>query len=652
MIESIAEGLSNLHFLRPFWFAGLLPAAILLVYFGWRKRNVGNWHNIINPALLPFLIEDKDTEKGRKAQWNLGFLALSWVLCCLSLAGPTWQQLPQPVHKQDSVLVVILDLSPSMLGEDVTPSRLVRARYKLIDILTQRNEGVVGLVVYGGNAHTVSPLTDDTNTIITTVPVLAPSLLPVYGSNVEDAVTSAIDLIVSGGYSDADILLITDGVDLSAFSDISAMLSQQSSNRLSILGVGTAQGAPIPTGAGGFAKQANGNMIIAKLNINALQSLARDNGGIYRTITPDDSDVTAIINAMDQLFDKNTRETERSFDLWDDQGYWLIILLLPILLLNFRKGSLATILLLPMVFTHQPAQTYEWIDLWQTPNQQAAKLLDSGDSSGAQTLFDDPKWRASAAYKANNFDQASADFYTDDTATGHYNRGNALAKAGKLDDAIEAYDSALALEPNMEDAIANKSLVSQLKEQQQEQQEQNQDQQSQDQQSQDQRSQDQQSQDQQSQDQQSQDQQSQDQQSQDQQNQDQQSQDQQSQDQQNQDQQNQDQQNQDQQSQDQQNQDQQSQDQQSQDQQSQDQQSQDQQSQDQQSQDQPSPDTQDSMQTETNNALTEEEKQEQQAIEKMLRRVPDDPGGLLRAKFRYQSRLQQNNRPPPTQERW
>jgi Ca-activated chloride channel family protein len=622
MIESIAEGLSNLHFLRPFWFAGLLPAAILLVYFGWRKRNVGNWHNIINPALLPFLIEDKDTEKGRKAQWNLGFLALSWVLCCLSLAGPTWQQLPQPVHKQDSVLVVILDLSPSMLGEDVTPSRLVRARYKLIDILTQRNEGVVGLVVYGGNAHTVSPLTDDTNTIITTVPVLAPSLLPVYGSNVEDAVTSAIDLIVSGGYSDADILLITDGVDLSAFSDISAMLSQQSSNRLSILGVGTAQGAPIPTGAGGFAKQANGNMIIAKLNINALQSLARDNGGIYRTITPDDSDVTAIINAMDQLFDKNTRETERSFDLWDDQGYWLIILLLPILLLNFRKGSLATILLLPMVFTHQPAQTYEWIDLWQTPNQQAAKLLDSGDSSGAQTLFDDPKWRASAAYKANNFDQASADFYTDDTATGHYNRGNALAKAGKLDDAIEAYDSALALEPNMEDAIANKSLVSQLKEQQQEQQEQNQDQQSQDQQSQDQRSQDQQSQDQQSQDQQSQDQQSQDQQSQDQQNQDQQSQDQQNQDQQ------------------------------SQDQQSQDQQSQDQQSQDQQSQDQPSPDTQDSMQTETNNALTEEEKQEQQAIEKMLRRVPDDPGGLLRAKFRYQSRLQQNNRPPPTQERW
>jgi Ca-activated chloride channel family protein len=624
MIESIAEGLSNLHFLRPFWFAGLLPAAILLVYFGWRKRNVGNWHNIINPALLPFLIEDKDTEKGRKAQWNLGFLALSWVLCCLSLAGPTWQQLPQPVHKQDSVLVVILDLSPSMLGEDVTPSRLVRARYKLIDILTQRNEGVVGLVVYGGNAHTVSPLTDDTNTIITTVPVLAPSLLPVYGSNVEDAVTSAIDLIVSGGYSDADILLITDGVDLSAFSDISAMLSQQSSNRLSILGVGTAQGAPIPTGAGGFAKQANGNMIIAKLNINALQSLARDNGGIYRTITPDDSDVTAIINAMDQLFDKNTRETERSFDLWDDQGYWLIILLLPILLLNFRKGSLATILLLPMVFTHQPAQTYEWIDLWQTPNQQAAKLLDSGDSSGAQTLFDDPKWRASAAYKANNFDQASADFYTDDTATGHYNRGNALAKAGKLDDAIEAYDSALALEPNMEDAIANKSLVSQLKEQQQEQ---NQDQQSQDQQNQDQQNQDQQNQDQQNQDQQSQDQQSQDQQNQDQQSQDQQNQDQQSQDQQSQDQQNQDQQ-------------------------SQDQQSQDQQSQDQQSQDQPSPDTQDSMQTETNNALTEEEKQEQQAIEKMLRRVPDDPGGLLRAKFRYQSRLQQNNRPPPTQERW
>ena len=626
MIENIAEGLSNLHFLRPFWFAGLLPAAVLLVYFGWRKRNAGNWQNIINPALLPFLMEGTDTEKGSKSQWNLGFLALSWVLCCLSLSGPTWQQLPQPVHKQDSALVVILDLSPSMLGEDVNPSRLVRARYKLIDILTQRNEGVVGLVVYGGNAHTVSPLTDDANTIITMVPVLAPSLLPVYGSNVEDSIAAAIDLTVSGGYPDADILLITDGVDLSAFSDIKAMLSQQSNHRLSILGIGTTQGAPIPTGAGGFAKQANGNMIIAKLNINALESLARDNGGIYRTITPDDSDVTAIISAMNQLFDKNTRETQRSFDLWDDQGYWLIILLLPILMLSFRKGSITTILLLPMVFANQPAQAYEWIDLWQTPDQQAAKLLESGDSRGAQILFDDPKWRASAAYKANNFDQASADFYTDDTANGHYNRGNALAKAGKLDDAIEAYDSALALQSDMEDAIANRALVSQLKDQQQEQE--NQDQQSQDQENQDQENQDQQSQEQ---------------------NQDQQNQDQQNQDQQNQDQQSQDQQSQDQQSQDQQNQDQQSQDQQSQDQQNQDQQNQDQQSQDQQNQDKQPPDTQDSTQTD---AMTEEEKREQQAIEKMLRRVPDDPGGLLRAKFRYQSRQQKNNRPPPTQERW
>ena len=608
MFENLIELSNNFHFLRPWWFAGFLPVAAVVAFYSWRKRSAGSWENIINPELLPFLMQGSESKKALSSTWLLSIVILAWIICCLSLAGPTWQQLPQPVYKQDAALVVVLDLSPSMLAEDISPSRLVRARYKLIDVLTRRTEGVAGLIVYGGDAHTVSPLTEDSNTIVSIVPVLAPSLLPEYGSNVEEALASAVDLAVTGGYQQADILLISDGIHRSALSELTPIISQQGDFRLSILGVGTPQGAPIPTGAGGFAKQANGNMVVAKLNVTALQQLAASNGGIYQTLSADDSDVDALLIAMDSIFPDNTRETDRSFDLWDDQGFWLVLLLLPVVLLSFRKGSLVAVLLLPLAFNTQPAQAFEWKDLWKTPNQRAAEALSRGDYETAQDLFEDPMWRGSAAYKAGDFEQATTSFLNNDTAQGHYNRGNALAQDGDLQGAIDAYDRALSLDPDMQDAIANRALVEQLKDQQQDQDQDQQNQQSQDQ-------------------------------------------------------------DQEQQDQEQQNQDSSGQD--------QEQKNQDSQSQDQSQQDKEEkgkPDSEKSEQEKTADEkaleqaekdaeeaaaeaaldeLSDEEKQEQQDIEKMLRRIPDDPGGLLRAKFRYQSRQQNRQRKPPNnQERW
>ena len=610
MFENLIELSNNFHFLRPWWFAGFLPVAAVVAFYSWRKRSAGSWENIINPELLPFLMQGSESKKALSSTWLLSIVILAWIICCLSLAGPTWQQLPQPVYKQDAALVVVLDLSPSMLAEDISPSRLVRARYKLIDVLTRRTEGVAGLIVYGGDAHTVSPLTEDSNTIVSIVPVLAPSLLPEYGSNVEEALASAVDLAVTGGYQQADILLISDGIHRSALSELTPIISQQGDFRLSILGVGTPQGAPIPTGAGGFAKQANGNMVVAKLNVTALQQLAASNGGIYQTLSADDSDVDALLIAMDSIFPDNTRETDRSFDLWDDQGFWLVLLLLPVVLLSFRKGTLVAVLLLPLAFNTQPAQAFEWKDLWKTPNQRAAEALSRGDYETAQDLFEDPMWRGSAAYKAGDFEQATTSFLNNDTPQGHYNRGNALAQDGDLQGAIDAYDRALSLDPDMQDAIANRALVEQLKDQQQDQ-DQDQDQQNQQSQDQDQEQQDQ----------------------------------------------------------EQQNQDSSGQD--------QEQKNQDSQSQDQSQQDKEEkgkPDSEKSEQEKTADEkaleqaekdaeeaaaeaaldeLSDEEKQEQQDIEKMLRRIPDDPGGLLRAKFRYQSRQQNRQRKPPNnQERW
>ena len=607
---------ADFHFLRPLWFLGLIPAVLVLALFQWRKRSAGNWAQIINPALLPFLMQGETGKKRHSTAWLITGLALVWLLSCISLAGPTWQQLPQPVHKEDSALIVVFDLSPSMLAEDIKPSRLVRARYKLIDILKKRREGFTALVVYGGEAHTVSPLTEDSNTIISLVPILHPTLLPEYGSNTEEAIEIALELAINGGYEQADILLITDGVARSAFGTIQSMVSQAGKFRLSILGVGTDQGAPIPLGDGGFVKDSRGAILIPKLGASSLQALSSAQGGNYQTITAGDSDIEQMLAVTEQLFPDATRELDRSFDLWDDQGYWLAILLLPALLLSFRKGAVVTLVFAPLMFSSHPVEALDWKDLWQTPDQQGAQALEDGDLEAAQSLFNDSQWRGSAAYKAGNYDQAIDDYLGAETADAHYNRGNSLAKSGDLEGAIEAYNQALKQQPEMEDAAANRDLVEKLKEQQEE---------SSEQQDQDQEKKDQDKKDQQDQDQ----------------NQQQEDGDPQPSDS----------------SDEQQEQDQQDQQPEETEQEKEEREQAEQEAKEKEAQERKEKEQQEEAQQEEAQAEpTEEEKQAQQEIEQMLRRVPDDPGGLLRAKFRYQSRQRalepKRPKPPNDEERW
>jgi Ca-activated chloride channel family protein len=459
------EAFSDFHFIRPLWLLGIVPAALCLLMINRLARQAGNWSKVINPKLLPFLMQTDNHNENRLTQGFILGAAGCWLLICLALAGPSWNQLPQPVHKEDSALVLMLDLSPSMLAEDVTPSRLIKARYKMIDILKQRQQGFSGLVVYGGEAFTVSPLTEDGNTIISLIPTLHPALLPVYGSNTEDGIDAAIDLINNAGYQQADILLLTDGVSRSAFSDISSQLNNRNI-RLHILGIGTSEGAPIPMGNGGFVKDQTGSILLPKLDSTALRQLSALGRGKFATLTTDDSDIDYLLQAIASDFPETKEIGDQSFDIWEDNGYWLILLVLPLLLASFRKGVVFVIILAPNLLISPSTDASIWQDLWLTDDQQGYKALQQGDAEAAQGLFKNPQWQASAAYKNQDYKAAAKQFSQGDSADDFYNLGNSLARAGDLDGAINAYDQALKIHPDMDDAIANRQLVEQLKQQQ------------------------------------------------------------------------------------------------------------------------------------------------------------------------------------------
>lgn len=635
---------SQFHFLRPEWLLALIPAFVLALLLWYQKHNSRQWQQMVAPELLKYLLDGQTT---RIKPWQLIALLFSWIIGCVALAGPTWEKLPVSVEKNQQALVIMLDLSPSMMSEDLKPSRLVRARLKMIDLLRERKDGQTALLVYAGDVHVVTPLTDDVETIINIIPALHPNVMPAEGSNTEAAVERGLKLLKDAGIPQGDLLLMTDGVIPAAQSSIINTMNNNSQYRLSVMGIGGTEPTPIPSSKGGFVRDGKHNIVTTQLNASELQAFAKQTRGRYRTLTNNSSDIDYLMN-LPAPEKQETQKVDREFDSWYDRGHWLVLLLLPVVLYCFRRGVLLGLLLLPMLgLTPSKSYALGWDDLWKNKNQQAYDQLQQHNATEAAQNFDDPEWKASAQYRAGDYAGAAQNFSQFDSADAHYNRGNALAKAKKLPEAIKAYDEALKKQPDMADAKKNRQLVEDLIKQQK------QDQQNQDQQSDSQKDeQDKQDKQQGEQNKDKQDQSQQD--KNDQQNQDQN----QNQNQQNQDQQNQD--SKDQQDQSQQNQEQQKQDMKNQAQKDQQQEEQkDQQNQNQQTdtQQQEEKQQQDSEQKAEAAKRAEEEQQKQeeqqqlqaaepqddgltdeerQAMEQWLRRVPDDPGGLLRNKFNYE----------------
>ena len=367
------------QFLRPVWLLGLIPMLICFLAM-WRINSVVTaWDKAIDKSLLPFLL---DRSKNAAQRTPLIILLIAWTLAVLSMAGPVWEKLPQPVQKREDALVIVLDLSLSMFAPDHEPSRLDLAKRKLRDILSLREEGQTALVVYAGDAHTVTPLTDDVVTIAALVPSLSPNIMPLFGSNPMLAIDAAIKLLDDVEANRGKILLMTDGI--SGFDQESLITAQIKSTdyELLVMGIGTEEGAPIRTNDGNLLTDEAGAIVVPKLNKNVLQSLANRVNGRYHDIQLADSDLAYLLSDLDLLDDNQLSDVEEEFDVWYETGPWLLLLVLPLAAMSFRKGWLFSISLVlgsGLLLPPQQAHAFEWRDLWQTKDQQAAQAYSAED---------------------------------------------------------------------------------------------------------------------------------------------------------------------------------------------------------------------------------------------------------------------------------
>jgi Ca-activated chloride channel family protein len=466
--------LAEFHFIRPYWLLALIPYLALLVVMLRNKLGQGNWSAVCDAALLPYLLQQKAVNQSR---WPITTGAVAALLAIIALAGPTWERLPSPVFRNDSALVIALDLSRSMDAADIKPSRLVMARYKIADILKQRKDGQTALLVYAGDAFTVTPLTDDTETIDSQLSALNTDIMPSQGSNTVSGLEKATELFKQAGLQKGQILLVTDGVDVDK---TVAAVKTLDKYQLSILGVGTDDGAPVAVPEGGFLKDEQGNIVVPKLNSSELAKLAKNGNGVYQTITADNADIQAVLTNVDRSVQQQGKQNDNLvLDQWAEKGPWLLLLVLPLAALTFRKGLLCVALLLMLPL---PKNSYAlgWQDLWQTKDQQAQQAYKQQDYVKAAEQFENSDWKAAAHYKAGEYDKALESLKTSKSESSAYNLGNALAKAGQLEEAVKAYEKALAVNPNNTDAKHNKEVVEKELEKQKQDQQQDDKQQSKD----------------------------------------------------------------------------------------------------------------------------------------------------------------------------
>ncbi len=461
--------LDQFHFTQPLWLLTLIPLLLLLRLGFYSSYSSKAWDKIIDPNLLPVLLQGKQSGSGRLAK---SLLALGWLVGVIALADPVWKKIPRPIFQTNAARVLVLDLSNSMLIDDLKPNRLARAKFKVEDILSLGEEGQTGLVLFAGDAFTASPLTRDVETIRSMLKILTPQLMPAQGSRADLGLIKAHELFKQSGITNGQVLLIADGVSRSAAAIDAVKDLKKDGHTVSALGVGTE--------AGGELRFRNNQNVSVKLEADKLAEIAKQGGGKYHLISTNNADLSQVLIAhktVNDIADNNLQERDINNEEWYSTGPLIVLLLLPLAALAFRRGWLLNIAFMSIsvgvLLQPQPVMAFTLDDLWttlsQNNEQQADSALRSKQYEKASALSKVPFRRGTAEYKQGKFEEALQNFKKSEGADARYNEGNTLAKLKKYEEAIKSYDEALSLNPEMIDAKENKKAIEELMKRQQQQ---------------------------------------------------------------------------------------------------------------------------------------------------------------------------------------
>lgn len=457
--------LSQLHFACPWclWIGAAIPLVWVLYFIFYQTNKPGHQlEKFIDSHLLPYLLVNRSAQKS--SLWkSLLMWSFVWAFLTLALAGPRWSYREMEVYSRDQSLVILLDLSESMNATDVKPSRIVRAKQKIEDLLNLAKGVKIGLVAFAADPHMITPITDDKETIRHLLPHLSTDLVHVQGSKLSSALDMAAVMLEAEPGNNKSILIVTDG----GFEDASAIATAKKLAEkevvINVMGMGTSGGAPLLDKDGKIIRH-NGVPIVTRLEKEKLSEISKVAHGRYLEAHYSDYDEKVILGDLEKRADAQM-EIGKTNRFWDERFYWLIFPVLPIVLLWFRRGYLFAVLL----FVISPCLQLE-AAYFKNSEEQGKELFGEGNFEEAAAIFHDSYRKGVSHYKAGNFADAEKMFRQSDrpevAASAAYNLGNSLAWQNKLQEALIAYDEALKHDPDHAKARENRDLVKKMLEEQ------------------------------------------------------------------------------------------------------------------------------------------------------------------------------------------
>ncbi|MGD8703293.1 MAG: VWA domain-containing protein [Desulfosarcina sp.] len=461
------------------FFIWAIPLLVAVVVYGNRRRRdilqrFSSAHGL--DTIAP------DTMGGRR--WIKAALLMASVLfVAIALAGPKYGFRWREIRQRGVDIVIALDCSRSMTAADVQPSRLERAKREVFDLLAMLQGDRVGLVAFAGTAYLQCPLTLDYDAFNLFLNVLSPDYLPVGGTDITAALQTAMGSFDPKSPAEKAIILITDGENTGSGDPLKAAEAlKRKEIKLFCIGVGGAEGVPIPEASGGFKKDRTGQIVLSQRDETTLKKMAVITDGTYVRSVAGNMDLDAIYT--DEIRSKMDAQTLTSGrkQVWEDRFQWplalaLICLVAELLLPVTRKSALALILsgwlILPMVAA-EAGETRDGIAAYEQGEFETAlkHFTDAqlNEPEAPHLLYN----VAGAYYKTGDFDAAADHFRqvlkTDDNELKRkalYNLGNAEFRRGNAAAAIGHYEAALKIAPDDRLAKENLEFVKQVLAQQQ-----------------------------------------------------------------------------------------------------------------------------------------------------------------------------------------
>ena len=425
----------DFHFLRPWWLLGLIIPAAVYVFTYKNSQIQSAWQKVCDKNLLDYLLIKNNGTKGYKASVSAALITLFLVM---ALAGPTWLKKENPALSVENPVMILLNMSGEMWNKDVSPSRIERAKYVIKDLTKSLKNTESGLIVYSKEPFMITPLTEDTSLIDNIMSALQLDIMPQDGDRLDRAIELAVSRMQKTGLPHGNLIVITSNVG----ERFDAALT----------------GASQASDAGFDVNIVN----ISKTTNDKLQMVADKGNGLYLNYQ---QSLAPLIQKINAITAKEIKQSKNMQTVWEDMGWYLLWLPALLFLFSFRRG--AFVIIWGCFFNIYTAEASWFLN----DNQEALHDFEKQNYAEAAEKFTDTQWKGAAAYKNGDYEAAYENFLQKTDATALYNQGNALAKGGKIAEAIKKYEEALQKQPDFADAKFN---LEYLKKQQQQKNQQNQ----------------------------------------------------------------------------------------------------------------------------------------------------------------------------------